>query len=93
MTNVKKIIESMTDDVRAKAEAFAKAKGISLEEAVSQQMHTEISDDDLDGVAGGNRESTVDANDIEAVVETNIEHDIGIGTVEAPIETDIEQAL
>ena len=95
MADVKKIIASMTDDVRSKAEAFAKSKGITLEEAVTQQLTKEISDDDLDGVAGGNRE-TADSNEIEAVIEANIEHSVGgivSAPVEVPIEQDVEQQL
>lgn len=53
MANINDIIKNMSSSVRSKAEAFASAKGISLEAAVAQQLSTELSDADLEGVAGG----------------------------------------
>jgi hypothetical protein len=51
MTN--DVIKNMSASVRAKAEAYAAAKGITLEEAVTQQMSGELTEADLDSVAGG----------------------------------------
>ena len=69
------IIKNMSDDVKAKAEAYAKAKGITLEQAIAEQMETELSDADLDGVAGGRGDleieygsgTEVEYKDIQAV--------------------------
>lgn len=71
MADLKKVIESMSDAVRSKAEAFAKANGISLEEAVSRQLNQEISDDDLDSVSGGlaDREIKIETVDGEVEIE------------------------
>ncbi|OJH38045.1 hypothetical protein [Cystobacter ferrugineus] len=51
--NVKTIIQNMSSDTRAKAEAFASAKGMSLEQAVAAQLAVELSESDLSAVAGG----------------------------------------
>jgi len=72
MADLKKIIESMSDDVRAKAQAYANSKGISLEEAVSQQLNNELSDEDLESIAGG-RAALIP---VEAPVEADIEKDV-----------------
>lgn len=53
MSNVKSIIQNMSADTRAKAESFASAKGISLEEAVAQQLAVELTENDLRAVSGG----------------------------------------
>ncbi len=53
MSKVNEIIQNMSREVRAKAEAYAKAKGLSLEEAVAQQLDGELSDGDLEAIAGG----------------------------------------
>ncbi len=53
MSKVSEIIQNMSCEVRAKAEAYAKAKGLSLEDAVTQQLEGELRDSDLDAIAGG----------------------------------------
>ncbi|RKH08229.1 hypothetical protein D7V97_20090 [Corallococcus sp. CA053C] len=53
MSNVKTIIQNMSTDTRAKAENFARAKGLSLEEAVSAQLSVELTESDLAAVSGG----------------------------------------
>ncbi len=53
MPEVRDVISNMSHEVRAKAEAYAKAKGLSLEDAVAQQLEAELRDDDLESVAGG----------------------------------------
>lgn len=53
MSNVKSIIQDMSAETRAKAEAFARAKGLSLEEAVAAQLTVEISEGALRAVSGG----------------------------------------
>lgn len=53
MSNVKSIIQNMSADTRARAEAFASAKGTSLEEAVATQLSVEITESTLRAVSGG----------------------------------------
>lgn len=60
MANISDIISSMPASVRAKAEAFAQSKGISLEQAVAQQLNNELSDADLQMVRGGVAERDID---------------------------------
>ncbi len=60
MPNVNKIIQNMSREVRAKAEAYAEAKGLSLEAAVARQLDEELCDSDLESIAGGCRESVVE---------------------------------
>ena len=79
MPEVMNIIANMPQSVRSKAEEFATAKGITLEEAVSQQLSYEISDADLDAVSGGSVDVEVDA-----------EADVRILFVEVDIEVDVE---
>ncbi|MBN8233378.1 hypothetical protein JYK02_38260 [Corallococcus macrosporus] len=53
MSNVKSIIQNMSGETRARAEAFASAKGLSLEAAVASQLEVELTESDLSGVVGG----------------------------------------
>jgi hypothetical protein len=53
MSNVKSIIQNMSAETRAKAEAFASAKGTSLEEAVATQLSVELTERTLGAVSGG----------------------------------------
>ncbi len=53
MPKVHEVIQNMSREVRAKAEAYAKAKGLSLEDAVAQQLDGELLDSDLEAIAGG----------------------------------------
>jgi hypothetical protein len=53
MSNVKSIIQNMSNETRAKAEAFASAKGMTLEQAVARQLAVELTESDLSAVAGG----------------------------------------
>ena len=53
MSKVHDVIKNMSSEVRKKAEAYAQAKGISLEAAVSKQLEGELTDGDLDAIAGG----------------------------------------
>lgn len=82
MTEVMNVIACMPESVRAKAQAFADAKGMTLEEAVTRQLSYEISDQDLDSVSGGRVDVEVDA-------EANVDI-IGIDiTAEADVEINI----
>ncbi len=53
MSNVKSIIQNMPAETRAKAEAFASAKGLSLEEAIASQLSVELTASTLLAVSGG----------------------------------------
>ncbi len=55
MSNVKSIIQNMPAETRAKAEAFASAKGLSLEEAIASQLSVELTESTLLAVSGGLR--------------------------------------
>ena len=69
MKNISMIIASMSNDVRGKAEAYARAKGVSLEDAVSQQLEHQLSDADLASVVGGT-EFNVESGGTEFNVES-----------------------
>ncbi len=60
MSKVHEIIQNMSGEVRAKAEAYAKAKGLSLEAAVAQQLDEELRDSDLESIAGGCNEYVIE---------------------------------
>ncbi len=71
MSKVNEIIQNMSLEVRAKAEAYAKAKGLSLEAAVAKQLDGELSDGDLEAIAGGcNEYITETSSGWEYVSET-----------------------
>lgn len=53
MSTVNSIIQNMSAETREKAEAFARAKGVSLEEAVSSQLSVELSEGALRATSGG----------------------------------------
>lgn len=53
--SIQNIIEQMPEHVRANVIKEAQASGKSLEEYITDSMSVEVSDDDLDGVSGGNR--------------------------------------
>lgn len=83
MTQVMSVIDSMPTSVRNKAQAFADAKGMTLEEAVTQQLSYEISDSDLDSVSGGrvdveiDAEANIDVIGIDITAEADLEIDTG----------------
>ena len=52
----KDIFSNLTQEQRANVEAYAQEKGISIDQAIAQQVNVEISDEDLDAVSGGRAE-------------------------------------
>ena len=51
--SAQRIIEAMPENIRKQAELSASEAGMSLTDYVDEQLSVQLSDDDLDAVAGG----------------------------------------
>ena len=74
MTNVDSVLTNMTRSVRARAEAYAKSQGLTLEEAVSQQLDSQLEEADLMSAIGGREQNEFNiecANGTELNIETS----------------------
>ena len=72
MKHVDQIVKNMSRSVRSRAEAYARSKGLTLEQAVSQQLDNQLEESDLRSALGGATEFNIEC---ESGRELNIETD------------------